>query len=187
MERLSRNFPSSIPQVIDNILGKICFTEQVVYRKQSLGAPVLCLILNRLLLSCNSSRLYVFIYFFVMEFGIQKCACIILKRGKTISIDVIIPEKFLHWNRERNTSIWAVICGRDQCCLFYVYSLVKNHVLHGGDKAPAEFNGQQILSSLGVRVLANGPLQVQGEFIPIHLSVFIHVMAFRARLVSSHL
>ena len=64
MERLSRNFPSSIPQVIDNILGKICFTEQVVYRKQSLGAPVLCLILNRLLLSCNSSRLYLFIYFF---------------------------------------------------------------------------------------------------------------------------
>ena len=55
--------------------------------------------------------------------------------------------------------------------------------MHGGDKALAEGNGQQILSSLGVsRVLTNGPLQVQFELVPIHLSVFIHVNRFQSTL-----
>ena len=60
--------------------------------------------------------------------------------------------------------------------------MVKNLVLHGGDKALVEGNGEQILSSIGLRVLANGPLQVQGEFILIHLSVFIHVNGFQSAL-----
>ena len=47
-----------------------------------------------------------------MEFGIQKCACIILKRGKTISFDGIKAAKFPHWNTERNTSTGRVRCWR---------------------------------------------------------------------------
>ena len=49
-----------------------------------------------------------------MEFGIQKCACIILKRGKTISFDGIKAAKFPHWNTERNTSIWGCLAGGNE-------------------------------------------------------------------------
>ena len=46
-----------------------------------------------------------------MEFGIQNCACVILKRGKTTFFDGIESYlkagKFPHWNGGRVTSIWA--------------------------------------------------------------------------------
>ena len=55
-----------------------------------------------------------------MEFGIQKCACIILKRGKTISFDGIKAGKFPHWNREREIQgsgrvrCWICLAGGNE-------------------------------------------------------------------------
>ena len=46
--KTAQNVPSHRPPllVLQKILGNICFSEQIFYRKQSLGAPVYIIVLN---------------------------------------------------------------------------------------------------------------------------------------------